>query len=188
MLRTAIVMIRRPHRREGDDACRRGRRSRARFKYPNHITRINLHQAMLDAAKAASSSSSCPGMVVGFEDGGDRVTGANAGWTQVFRGAALVGAEACALLHSGGELIGDRRAASDRLRSLHRTIVPMSELSADVPRDVVALWRAGFHIVHYPLRHGTLFNIVAVFGPHHSSGATLPIARSSITYCSAHPR
>jgi hypothetical protein len=29
---------------------------------------------------------------------------------------------------------------------------------------IVALWGGpGFHIVHYPLRHGTLFNIVAVF-------------------------
>ena len=33
-----------------------------------------------------------------------------------------------------------------------------------MPRDVVVLWGGpGFHIVHYPLRHGTLFNIVAVF-------------------------
>ena len=46
----------------------------------------------------------------------------------------------------------------------HRTIVPMAELTADVPRDRVVLWGGpGFHIVHYPLRHGTLFNIVAVF-------------------------
>ena len=45
-----------------------------------------------------------------------------------------------------------------------RTIVPIGDLSADVPRDIVALWAGpGFHIVHYPLRHGTLFNIVAVF-------------------------
>ena len=40
----------------------------------------------------------------------------------------------------------------------------MSELKADVHRHEVVLWGGpGFHIVHYPLRHGTLFNIVAVF-------------------------
>jgi hypothetical protein len=40
----------------------------------------------------------------------------------------------------------------------------MSDVTADVQRDIVALWGGpGFHIVHYPLRHGTLFNIVAVF-------------------------
>ena len=45
-----------------------------------------------------------------------------------------------------------------------RTIVPMDTVPADAPRDVVVLWGGpGFHIVHYPLRHGTLFNIVAVF-------------------------
>ncbi len=45
----------------------------------------------------------------------------------------------------------------------HRTIVPMSEVRADVHRNDVVLWSGpGFHIVHYPLRAGTLFNIVAV--------------------------
>ena len=45
-----------------------------------------------------------------------------------------------------------------------RTIVPMAELHADVPRDCVVLWGGpGFHVVHYPLRHGTQFNLVAVF-------------------------
>src|SRR6476660_836828 len=45
-----------------------------------------------------------------------------------------------------------------------RTIVRMSDVTANVQRDIVALWGGpGFHIVHYPLRHGTLFNVVAVF-------------------------
>jgi salicylate hydroxylase len=40
----------------------------------------------------------------------------------------------------------------------------METVRTDAPRDVVVLWGGpGFHIVHYPLRHGTLFNIVAVF-------------------------
>ena len=40
----------------------------------------------------------------------------------------------------------------------------MADLKADVPRDCVVLWGGpGFHIVHYLLRHGTLFNVVAVF-------------------------
>ena len=37
----------------------------------------------------------------------------------------------------------------------------MADLAADVHRHEVVLWGGpGFHIVHYPLRHGTLFNIV----------------------------
>ena len=56
----------------------------------------------------------------------------------------------------------------------HRTIVPMADVTADVDRDDVVLWSGpGFHIVHYPLRHGTLFNIVAVFK---TSDAALPSA------------
>jgi 3-hydroxybenzoate 6-monooxygenase len=45
-----------------------------------------------------------------------------------------------------------------------RMIVPMRDVTADVQRDIVALCIGpGFHIVHYPLRHGELFNVVAVF-------------------------
>src|SRR5260370_37333658 len=46
----------------------------------------------------------------------------------------------------------------------HRTIVPMECVPAGVLREEVVLWGGpGYHIVHYPLRHGTVFNIVAVF-------------------------
>ena len=46
----------------------------------------------------------------------------------------------------------------------HRTIVPMSEVNFDVDTDNVVMWSGdGFHIVHYPLRDHTLFNVVTVF-------------------------
>ena len=48
-----------------------------------------------------------------------------------------------------------------------------------MPRDVVAFWAGpGFHIVHYPLRRGALFNIVAVFRPstHFERGDVAAIA------------
>ncbi len=60
-----------------------------------------------------------------------------------------------------------------------------ASVTADVHRDVVVLWGGpGFHIVHYPLRHGTLFNIVAVFrtlDPFASGAMSRPIAPSSST-------
>src|SRR5262249_32723946 len=72
-----------------------------------------------------------------------------------------------------------------------RTIVPMGEVAADVQRDVVALWGApGFHLVHYPLRHGTLFNIVAVFRRSvHSERGDVAAYRAELeeTYRNAHP-
>jgi salicylate hydroxylase len=40
----------------------------------------------------------------------------------------------------------------------------MSDLKVDVPRDSVLLWGGpGYHVIHYPLRHGREFNIVTVF-------------------------
>jgi salicylate hydroxylase len=65
-----------------------------------------------------------------------------------------------------------------------RTIVPMSDVTADVRRDIVALWGGpGFHIVHYPLRRGTLFNIAAVFrrSPARSAAMSRPTGPSLST-------
>ena len=46
----------------------------------------------------------------------------------------------------------------------HRSIVPRSVLPSRLFRDEVILWAGdGYHIVAYPLRDGTLYNIVAVF-------------------------
>jgi hypothetical protein len=68
--------------------------------------------------------------------------------------------------------------------------VPMGDVTADIQRDIVALWGGpGFHIVHYPLRHGTLFNIVGC-----SEGRPIPsvatwwlIVRSLSTPTAARP-
>jgi 2-polyprenyl-6-methoxyphenol hydroxylase-like FAD-dependent oxidoreductase len=73
----------------------------------------------------------------------------------------------------------------------HRTIVPMEDLRADVPAHDVVLWAGpGFHIVHYPLRHGSLFNLVAVFRtPTHAERGEIESYRSELerTYAAAHP-
>jgi 3-hydroxybenzoate 6-monooxygenase len=60
----------------------------------------------------------------------------------------------------------------------HRTIVPMDSVTFDVDRDNVVLWSGhGFHIVHYPLRNRTLFNIVTVFRTSATSRRAIPQAR-----------
>ncbi len=75
---------------------------------------------------------------------------------------ALIGADGIRSLVRA-QLIGDGEPRPIGYVA-HRTIVPMAEVTADVHREDVVLWGGpGFHIVHYPLRHGTLFNIVAVF-------------------------
>ena len=73
----------------------------------------------------------------------------------------------------------------------HRTIIPMQELPKGVMTDVVVLWAGpGFHIVHYPLRHHSLFNIVAVFKTStYDQKGDLAAYRAEIdrTYANAHP-
>jgi salicylate hydroxylase len=72
-----------------------------------------------------------------------------------------------------------------------RTIIPMAELKVDVPRDSVLLWGGpGYHVIHYPLRHGREFNIVAVFRTStHAERADTATYRAELEhiYHDAHP-
>jgi salicylate hydroxylase len=136
---------------------------RQRFRQPYIIMhRVDLHNILLDACRRAGAIQLEPhAMVSGFEDHGDRVSVTTEDG-RTFEGPAFIAADGIrsrtrARLFADGDPRPNGYVA-------HRTIVPMEQLTADVPRDVVVLWGGpGFHIVHYPLRHGTLFNIVAVF-------------------------
>jgi 3-hydroxybenzoate 6-monooxygenase len=136
---------------------------RARFKHPYIIVhRIDLYNVLLDACRQSDAIELVSeAMVTGFEDRGDRVSVTIADG-RTFDGAALIGADG----------LGSRIRAqmfnegAPRLNGYvaHRTIVPMAQVPDGVSRTDVALWAGpGYHIVQYPLRHGTLFNIVAVF-------------------------
>jgi len=136
---------------------------RACFRHPYIIIhRVDLHQVLVEACRAVPAISFEPGAeVTGFEDRGDRVMVRIADGRSI-EGAALVGAD------------GLRSVVRAQLRRegephqfgyvAQRTIVPMDLVPDPVPRQNVYLWAGpGFHMVHYPLRHGTLFNIVAVY-------------------------
>jgi salicylate hydroxylase len=136
---------------------------RARFKYPYIIIhRIDLHNVLLDACRREPRIALEPdAMVTQFEDRGDGVRVATEDG-RAFAGAALVGADGIRS-RTRAQLFDDGDPLPNGYMGF-RTIVPMAEVTADVARDIVALWAGpGFHIVHYPLRHGALFNIVAVF-------------------------
>src|SRR5262249_26332130 len=153
------------------------------------IHRVDLHRILLDACNSIPNiETESATTVTGFEDQGDRVlVKANDGRT--FTGAAVIGADGMRsvvrtqLFHEGDPRMVGYVA--------HRTIVPMEELCADVPAHDVVLWAGpGFHIVHYPLRHGSLFNIVAVFRtPTHAERGEVGRYRSELerTYAAAHP-
>jgi 2-polyprenyl-6-methoxyphenol hydroxylase-like FAD-dependent oxidoreductase len=163
---------------------------RARFKYPYIIIhRIDLHQALLDACRRTEGIELVPeAMVTGFADDGDRVT-ATTQDGRIFSAAALIGADGIRS-RIRAQLLADGDPLPNGYMAF-RTIVPMSELIAPVQRDVVALWAGpGFHIVHYPLRHGTLFNIVAVFRRStHSERGDIAAYRAELeqVYRDAHP-
>jgi salicylate hydroxylase len=136
---------------------------RGRFKYPYIIIhRIDLHNALLDACRRDPLITLVPdAMVTGFEEHGDGVTVTTEDGRS-FQGTALIGADGIRS-RTRAQLLNDGDPLPNGFMAF-RTIVPIGDVTAEIQRDIVALWGGpGFHIVHYPLRHGTLFNIVAVF-------------------------
>jgi salicylate hydroxylase len=167
-----------------------GANFRARFTHPYIIIhREDIHRVLIDACAAmpnvtmdggagvAAFAETDGGVEVALEDG------------RKVEGAALIGADGLrsavrAGLVTEGEPVPIGYVA-------HRTIVPMQELPAHIPyRQEVVLWGGpGYHIVHYPLRHGTLFNIVAVFGTSTFAERLEPTAYAAEvrrTYADAH--
>jgi len=136
---------------------------RRRFKHPYlTIHRIDLHQVLLDACKASANIAlEAATSAVGIEDDGVEVRVRTRDGRSI-EGAAVIGEDglgSCirAQLHNEGP---------PRLTGYvaHRSIVPMELVPPGVLRDEVVLWGGpGYHIVHYPLRQGSVFNIVAVF-------------------------
>jgi len=169
-----------------------GPKFRARFTHPYIIIhREDIHRVLIEACAAVPAITMEGGAgVADFEetdDGGVRVVLEDG---RRVEGAALIGAD------------GLRSAVRARLVTegepqpigyvAHRTIVPMDALAAHIPyREEVVLWGGpGFHIVHYPLRHGTLFNVVAVFRTATFAERLDPAAYAAEvrkTYQDAHP-
>jgi len=163
---------------------------RERFKYPYIIIhRIDLHNVLLDACRRDPKITLVgDAMVMRVENNGDGVT-VKTEDSRSFQGAVLVGADGIRS-RARAQMLADGDPLPNGFMGF-RTIVPMSELTADVQRDIVALWGGpGFHIVHYPLRHGTLFNIVAVFRRSaHSERGDVTAYRAELedAYRDAHP-
>jgi salicylate hydroxylase len=162
---------------------------RRRFHFPYVVIhRMDLHRALLDACMRVPTIDLKPSTTVrGFEDHDGHVRALTDRGR--IEGAAIIGADG---LRSR---IREQLFADGEPRPIgyvaHRTVLPMAQAPAQVRREDVCLWAGpGFHIVHYPLRRGELFNIVAVFRtPTYADKLDLPayVAEIKRSYQTAHP-
>ena len=126
------------------------------------IHRADLHHVLLDACAALPNVTLRNDFeVTRYDDLGDRVS-VEAKSGASLEGSLLVGSDGIwssirRQLFPGVDLPFTSRYAA------FRCVCPISEVDADLVRNVVNL-RCGtnFHMIHYPLRGGTLFNLVAV--------------------------
>jgi salicylate hydroxylase len=152
----------------GDEITRvpLGESFRARFgRAYAVIHRADLHRVILEAARAEERVTLTPSRkVTGYEERGDRVIARLENGENV-AGMALIGADGLwSLLRE--RIVGDGRPRVAG-HVAYRAVLPLSDVPERLYTPSVTLWAGPrLHLVHYPLRRGELYNLVAVF---HSS-------------------
>jgi salicylate hydroxylase len=134
-----------------------------KFQYPYAVThRADIHGVFLHACRTQELVSLEPeSRVADFRETGDGVVVSLDDGKQA-RGRALIG---CDGLWSGvrGKIVGD---GAPRVSGhiAYRAVLRREDVPEDLWRPDVILWAGPrTHFVHYPLRRGTLYNLVAVF-------------------------
>lgn len=140
-----------------------GDAARAAYGFPyGVIYRADLHRVLLEACQQLSTVQLRTGCkVMGYEQVASGVSVTLASGATV-AGDALVGADGLwsrvreQLLRDGKPRVAGHVA--------YRAVLPRPEVPAHLWSDDVVLWGGEkTHLVHYPLRRGELFNLVAVF-------------------------
>jgi 3-hydroxybenzoate 6-monooxygenase len=135
----------------------------AAYGYPyGVIYRVDMHQVFLDACKAlptvtlrTSSKVEC------FEQDGSGVRAQLAGG-ETLQGDALIGADGL-WSRIREAVVGDGKPRVSG-HIAYRAVLKREEVPQHLWSDDVLLWGGEkTHLVHYPLRRGELFNLVAVF-------------------------
>ena len=140
-----------------------GDAARAAYGYPyGVIYRADLHQVFLDACKALPNVTLRSGArVESFAQDGTGVQARLAGG-EVIEGAALVGADGL-WSRIREAIVGDGKPRVSG-HIAYRAVLKHEDVPAHLRSDDVVLWGGEkTHLVHYPLRRGKLFNLVAVF-------------------------
>jgi 3-hydroxybenzoate 6-monooxygenase len=140
-----------------------GETARAAYGYPyGVIYRADLHQVFLDSCKALPEVTlRTSSKVESFGQDGQGVTVQLAGGESL-HGDALIGADGL-WSRIREAVVGDGKPRVSG-HIAYRAVLPRAEVPAHLWSDDVVLWGGEkTHLVHYPLRRGELFNLVAVF-------------------------
>jgi 3-hydroxybenzoate 6-monooxygenase len=140
-----------------------GEAFRARFNAPYAVIhRADLHKALLDKCQASAKIAlHTDARVEAFEDQGGQVWLRTALGQEAI-GEVLIGADGmwsvvrAAILNDGAP----RRSG----HIAYRAVLAREDVPIHLRRQEMTLWAGPkCHLVHYPLRNGDLFNLVAVF-------------------------
>jgi 3-hydroxybenzoate 6-monooxygenase len=139
-----------------------------RFKQPYGVThRHDLHVALLNACRSHPLIAlNLWQRVIGFVDGGDLVEVAlenvETNERSSVKGRALIGADGVwSAIRQ--RVVGDGKPRVSG-HIAYRAVLKRSDVPEDLWRPDVILWAGPrTHFVHYPLRRGELYNLVAVF-------------------------
>ncbi len=147
------------------------------------IHRGDLQKVLLDAVRAHPDIALRLGArVEDFAVHGNGVTIAalSSGHPFEERGIALIGADG--LWSSLRGRLGDRTAPRFARHTAWRALVPADAVVADLRQPAVNLWLGrNAHLVHYPVRNGSLVNVVAIIRDDwHESGWSAPGDRAEI--------
>lgn len=140
-----------------------GDTARAAYGFPyGVIYRADLHDVFLEACRAVPAVTLRTGArVESFEQAAGRVRARLAGG-EILEADALVGADGL-WSRIRETIVGDGKPRVSG-HVAYRAVLPRAEVPAHLWNDDVLLWGGEkTHLVHYPLRRGELFNLVAVF-------------------------
>ncbi len=136
---------------------------RDRFHYPYAlIHRADLHKVLLEACRASGPIKlDASQKVVAVDQRNDGVTVRTESGKE-YRGAALIGADG--LWSTVRQIVVGDGAPKPAGHITYRAVLPTAAMPEQWRWRDMVLWAGEkVHLVHYPLRTGELFNLVAVF-------------------------
>ncbi len=135
-----------------------------RFRYPYVVVhRADLHNVLLDACRALPTVEISVSLTATDVQNQAEAVTVNCEGGGSIRGSALIAADGLKS-RVRAQIVADGEPRPIGYVA-HRTTVDMKLVPSTFPyREEVVLWAGeGCHVVHYPLRERSIFNIVAVF-------------------------